>query len=126
MNLQSPNLNGHLVEVEYAVVDKSKKNRFTSLPALNGYNGNAAKTENEDKDHPPVPPKKHLHKRFVLLNKRQLFINDGKIFCKILYSFQRLTDKGVRELDISIFFSESEYICINIPLLSKYRINDTF
>lgn len=50
-------------EVEYAVVDKSKKNRFTSLPALNGGNGTLSTQENEEKD-PPVPPKKMLHKRF--------------------------------------------------------------
>ncbi|CAL1271285.1 unnamed protein product [Larinioides sclopetarius] len=46
-------------EVEYAVVDKSKKNRFTSLPALNGINPTV--NESEEKD-PPVPPKKMLHK----------------------------------------------------------------
>ncbi|XP_035211048.1 uncharacterized protein LOC118185319, partial [Stegodyphus dumicola] len=59
-------LNGNLnrlAEVEYAVVDKSKKNKFTSLPALNGYNGTpGVATDTEDKDHPPVPPKKLLHK----------------------------------------------------------------
>ncbi|KAG8194142.1 hypothetical protein JTE90_000980 [Oedothorax gibbosus] len=48
-------------EVEYAVVDKSKKNRFTSLPALNGGNCTLSTQENDEKD-PPVPPKKMLHK----------------------------------------------------------------
>ncbi|GFQ84608.1 PDZ domain-containing protein [Trichonephila clavata] len=56
------NLESELVtkpsEVEYAVVDKSKKNRFASLPALNG---SPSIPENEEKD-PPVPPKKMLHK----------------------------------------------------------------
>ena len=66
MNESSTDLqNGHLVEVEYAVVDKSKKNRFTSLPALNGSSNNAINVD-DDKDHPPVPPKKMLHKRLVI------------------------------------------------------------
>lgn len=55
-------------EVEYAVVDKSKKNRFTSLPALNSNNSASSPAENEDKD-PPIPPKKMLHKRFVYFKK---------------------------------------------------------
>lgn len=68
MNESSTDLqNSRLAEVEYAVVDKSKKNRFTSLPALNGCNGNVSNGDCEDKD-PPVPPKKMLHKRFVFGN----------------------------------------------------------
>ncbi|XP_015927296.1 uncharacterized protein [Parasteatoda tepidariorum] len=47
-------------EVEYAMVDKTKKNRFASLPVLNG-SSNIITNENEEKD-PPVPPKKNLHK----------------------------------------------------------------
>ncbi|XP_054724021.1 uncharacterized protein LOC129234147 [Uloborus diversus] len=60
MSTSNSALDAGLVEVEYAVVDKSKKNNFASMPALNkGSSGVAESADDEDKD-PPVPPKKLL------------------------------------------------------------------